>query len=125
MKMDDIYATRLERFRQLMDDRFRGKQAAIANAVGKPANYVSRVLSGTKKLGEEMVREFEASLDLPAYWFDGLDDVGAWPFPNVSRLAYERLTAEQRRGIEQWVSRQIEAYGDQPSVKSDEDEQAA
>lgn len=125
MKMDDIYATRLERFRQLMDGRFGGKQAAIANAVGKPANYVSRVLSGTKKLGEEMVREFEVSLSLPAYWFDGLDDLGAWPFSTVSRPAYDALTPEQRRGIEQWVSRQVSAYGDLPVVKSDEDEKAA
>jgi len=125
MKMDDIYATRLTRFRQLLDERFGGKQAAIANAVGKPANYVSRVLNGTKKLGEEMVREFELSLNLPAYWFDGLDDLGVWPFATISRQAYEGLTPEQRRGIEQWVSRQVEAYGDAPVVKSGKAEKAA
>lgn len=125
MQMDDIYATRLERFRLLMDERFGGKQAAIASAVGKPANYVSRVLSGTKKLGEEMVREFEASLNLPAYWFDGSNAGDSWPFASVSRSAYEALTPEQRRGIEQWVARQVAAYGDPPSVKSDTDEKAA
>lgn len=125
MKMDDIYATRLDRFRQLMNERFEGKQAAIANAVGKPANYVSRVLGGTKKLGEEMVREFEVALDLPAYWFDGLDGLGAWPFATIRHQSYASLTPEQRRGIEQWVARQIEAYGDLPVVKSDEDEKAA
>lgn len=118
MKMDDIYAQRLERFRSLMESRFGGKQAAIANAVGKPANYVSRVLNGTKKLGEEMAREFEASLDLPPYWFDGLDSLGAWPFSTIDRDAFDALTAEQRRGIEQWVARQVEAYGDAPDVKS-------
>ncbi|WP_241074776.1 hypothetical protein [Achromobacter insuavis] len=112
MEIDDIYAVRLQRFRTLMDDRFGGKQAAIATAVGKPANYVSRIISGNKKLGEEIVREFETSLDLPAYWFDGLTDTTAWPFPSVSRAAYESLTPEQRRGIEQWVARQVEAFGD-------------
>lgn len=125
MKMDDIYATRLERFRLLMDERFGGKQSAIANAVGKPANYVSRVLSGAKKLGEEMVREFEESLGLPTYWFDGLDILGAWPFASVSRQAYDGLTIEQRRGIEQWVARQVEAYGEPPPVKSPGTERAA
>lgn len=125
MQMDDIYATRLERFRLLMDQRFGGKQAAIANAVGKPANYVSRVLSGAKKLGEEMVREFETALDLPAYWFDGLNTGDSWPFASVNRSEYEALTPEQRRGIEQWVARQVAAYGDSPTVKSDTDEKAA
>ncbi|BEG78444.1 helix-turn-helix domain-containing protein [Achromobacter xylosoxidans] len=125
MKMDDIYAVRLERFRLLLNERFGGKQSAIANAVGKPANYVSRVLSGAKKLGEEMVREFEESLGLPAYWFDGLDILGAWPFASVNRQAYDDLTIEQRKGIEQWVARQVEAYLDHPTVKSDESERAA
>lgn len=108
-----------------MNERFGGKQATIANAVGKPANYVSRVLNRTKKLGEEMVREFESVLDLPAYWFDGLDDLGAWPFATVSRQAYEGLTPEQRRGIEQWVARQVDAYAEQPAIKRDETEKAA
>lgn len=118
MTMDDIYAMRLERFRNIMNDRFGGKQAAIAHAVGKPANYVSRVLSGAKKLGEEMAREFEVCLGLPAYWFDGLDRVGTWPFSTVDRAAFEALTAEQQRGIEQWVARQVAAYADDPPVKS-------
>ncbi|AZS78825.1 XRE family transcriptional regulator [Achromobacter spanius] len=125
MKMDDIYAQRLERFRSLMESRFGGKQAAIAAAVGKPANYVSRVLNGSKKLGEEMAREFEVSLELPPYWFDGLDALGAWPFSSVDRASFEALTPEQRRGIEQWVARQVAAYEDIPSVKSPGDEKAA
>ncbi|WP_133434421.1 helix-turn-helix domain-containing protein [Achromobacter xylosoxidans] len=123
--MDDIYAMRLERFRNIMNDRFGGKQAAIAHAVGKPANYVSRVLSGAKKLGEEMAREFEVCLGLPAYWFDGLDPVGAWPFSTVDRNAFESLTPEQRAGIEQWVARQVDAFGGPPAVKSTGDEKAA
>ena len=123
--MDDIYAMRLERFRNVMNERFAGKQAAIAHAVGKPANYVSRVLSGAKKLGEEMAREFEVCLGLPAYWFDGLDRVGTWPFSSIDRTAYESLTAEQRAGIEQWVARQVDAYGAAPPVKSPGDEKAA
>lgn len=125
MKMDDIYATRLNRFRSLMNDRFGSKQASIANAVGKPANYVSRILSGTKKLGEEIAREFETSLNLPAYWLDGLNELGAWPFLSVRRSAYEALTTEQRCGIEQWVARQVEAFGEIPVVKSDKTKQAA
>ncbi len=123
--MDDIYAMRLERFRAVMNERFGGKQATIAQAVGKPANYVSRVLAGSKKIGEEMAREFELSLDLPAYWFDGLDQIGTWPFASVDRRAFEALTLEQRRGIEQWVARQVAAYEDIPGVKSPGDEKAA
>lgn len=125
MKMDDIYAMRLKRFRLLMDERFGGKQSAIANAVGKPANYVSRVLSGAKKLGEEMVREFEVCLGLPGYWFDGLDRADAWPFSSIDRTAFESLTPEQRAGIEQWVARQVDAFGGPPAVKSAGDEKAA
>ncbi|MNK69786.1 hypothetical protein D3C87_891820 [compost metagenome] len=123
--MDDIYAMRLERFRNVMNERFGGKQAAVAHAVGKPANYVSRIISGSKKIGEEMAREFEASLGLPAYWFDGLDQLGAWPFNSVDRRAFESLSVEQRRGIEQWVARQVAAYGDIPDVKSPGGEKVA
>lgn len=110
MKMEEIYAIRLERFRQVLEHDYKGKQAALAEAVGKPANYVSRILGGTKKLGEEIVREFEDSLGKPAYWFDGRDIADGWPFATVDQKRFDALTPEQRRGIEQSMARQVDAF---------------
>lgn len=103
MKMEDIYAIRLERFRRVMIDQFGGKQAAIAKAVGKPANYVSRVLGGSKKLGEDMVREFEETLGKPPYWFDGFDLSSNWPF-SAPFDDYSSLGPEKARELDVMVT---------------------
>lgn len=126
MNMDEVYAIRFDRLQQVLwDEQFKGKQAALAAAVGKPANYISRILNGSKKLGEELVREFEVSLGKPPYWFDQREQLDKWPFPSVSPTKYASLTEDQKKGIEQWVARQVDAYATDIDPKRPTNERAA
>lgn len=72
MEISDI---RRDNLRLLMNSRFEGRQARIADALGKSANYISRCLatpdsSGAKKIGEDLAREIEETLGLPRYAMD-------------------------------------------------------
>nr|WP_305882556.1 helix-turn-helix transcriptional regulator [Pseudomonas sp. NFACC05-1] len=73
MEISDI---RRENLRALMKQRFDGRQARLADALGKSANYISRCLStapssaGSKNIGEEFARDIEAKLGLERYQLD-------------------------------------------------------
>lgn len=50
---------------------------------------------------------------------------GDWPFPRLSKEAFDRLTLGQKEAIEDWVISQVRAFGSAPVVKSDGAEEAA
>jgi hypothetical protein len=56
--------TRQRALRALIERRFGGVQARFGIAIGRQADYVSRLLSGKKALGERLAREIEATLGL-------------------------------------------------------------
>lgn len=86
----DISDIRRENLRSLMKQRFDGKQARIADALGKSANYISRCLStapssaGSKNIGEDFARDIEAKLGLDRY---SLDRPGMQPAKQVESNA--------------------------------------
>lgn len=66
----DMHAIRRDRLRSLVDERFGGKQARLAEAIERQAGYISRCLAGTKGIGEDFARYIEARIGLPALWMD-------------------------------------------------------
>ena len=66
----DIHETRRARLRVLVDTKYSGKQVALANAIGRQADYISRCLNGTKRIGEEFARIVEHGTGLPPGWLD-------------------------------------------------------
>jgi hypothetical protein len=56
--------TRQRALRALIERRFGGVQARFGIAIGRQADYVSRLLSGKKALGERLAREIEYTLGL-------------------------------------------------------------
>lgn len=72
--MTSVYEIRLAKVRSLIERRFDGVQAKFALAIGRQDNYVSRVLSGTKRIGEDLARDIERRLGLDA---GGLDVEGS------------------------------------------------
>nr|WP_273823057.1 helix-turn-helix transcriptional regulator [Pseudomonas asplenii] len=86
----EISDTRRNNLRLLMNTRFEGTQARIADALEKSANYISRCLaqpdsSGAKKIGEDFAREIEEKLGLPRY---AMDQPGlASPTPEIKANA--------------------------------------
>lgn len=50
-----------------MDDQFDGKQVELAEAIGIPANLISRYLSGTKGIGDEMRDKIEEACKCSGY----------------------------------------------------------
>ena len=59
-----IAQTRQRALRALIERRFGGVQARFGIAIGRQADYVSRLLSGKKALGEKLAREIEQTLGL-------------------------------------------------------------
>ncbi|MCX8018503.1 MAG: hypothetical protein N2690_11480 [Rhodocyclaceae bacterium] len=75
----DTQAVRRQRLRQLIDERFAGNQSALARAVDRQPDYISRCLKGTKGIGEAFARDIEQRLGLPHLWLDCLPNTEAGP----------------------------------------------
>jgi hypothetical protein len=81
----DISEIRRANLQSLMNDRFGGKKAHLADALGKSPSYIARCLSLTiaqenrKKIGEEFARHIESVLELDRYAMDspGLGSAGS------------------------------------------------
>lgn len=85
----DRNATRRANLSRLIETRFDGHQKAFADAVGREANYISRLLGGVKNLGEDLALEFESKLRLPKGFFDEVDPPAMVSSPGVEQPAPE------------------------------------
>ena len=68
----DIADIRRENLRRLIQERFHGKQRALADAIGREPSYISRCFSekNRKRIGEDFARMVESKLGLPSLWMD-------------------------------------------------------
>lgn len=66
----DIYKIRRENLHNLIESSFDGRQRRLADAIDRQPDYISRVLGGSKKLGEKLAREIEEKLRLGERWLD-------------------------------------------------------
>lgn len=64
-------AARQRRLIQLLEERFDGKQAALADCAEISATLISRYVTGSKGIGEDMSEKIETACGLPRYWLDG------------------------------------------------------
>jgi len=108
------------------------KQVQVARAAGiKPPSVADWLNGKTKNIKGANLVTVAQLLNVSEAWLaDGalprerkLDS--DWPFPSIPKDRYYALSAAQRAGIEEWVSRQVAAYGDPPDVKSGGSERAA
>jgi SOS-response transcriptional repressor LexA len=111
----DIASNRRRALQALVERRFGGVQAKFGTAIGRQADYVSRLLSGKKALGEGLAREIEDILRLergeldreptseagnesgkirqlggrtvPILAWENFADISAGPLMNAARLA--------------------------------------
>ncbi|WP_110693319.1 S24 family peptidase [Salinicola halophyticus] len=87
----DIYDIRRTNLQSLLDDRFKGKKARLADAIDRQSSYVSRCLStGThrKRIGEDFARHVEKALGLANGWLDHQSGV------NEPRATYGRPASD-------------------------------
>lgn len=101
----DIYETRRQNLRDLVSSRFNGRIAGLAEAVGKAPSYMSRCLSDKpehrKRIGEQMARDIESTLNLGPLWLDKpVDDHGA--ARESDRRPAEDRTHPELREISIW-----------------------
>jgi len=108
------------------------KQVELARAAGiKPPSVADWLNGKTKNIRGANLVSVAQLLNVSEAWLaDGtlprerkLDS--DWPFPRIPKQRYYALSEAQRAGIEDWVARQIDAYEDQPIVKSGKAERAA
>lgn len=69
---------RQKRLRQLIDDKFEGKQADFARAIKRSPAQVHQWLAGHRRLGDAGVMHIEKTLRLSG-WFDGESNVTSGP----------------------------------------------
>lgn len=63
------YEIRRRRLKEVLERSFDGNQRAMAEKLNRQPDYLSRLLSGIKNLGDA-AREYEDLLGLPAGWLD-------------------------------------------------------
>jgi phage repressor protein C with HTH and peptisase S24 domain len=91
---EELSSIRRVNVEQLIEEKFEGRQARFAAAIGKPANYVWRLLTSgphAKGIGEEVARQIEDRLGLETY---ALDKNGAEP-PARGRQREQKLAPAQ------------------------------
>ncbi|WP_376765352.1 helix-turn-helix domain-containing protein [Bordetella hinzii] len=108
------------------------RQVEVARAAGiKPPSVADWLNGKTKNIRGANLVTVARLLNVSEAWLaDGTPPRGRkldsdWPFPKIPKDRYYTLTEAQRSGIEEWVARQVEAYGGGPIVKSARDEKAA
>lgn len=76
----DIYEIRRRNLQALLNDRFGGKKARLADAIDRQSSYISRCLSTgahRKRIGEDFARHTEESLGLDKGWLDQPEPISA------------------------------------------------
>ncbi|WP_430305225.1 S24 family peptidase [Pseudomonas mosselii] len=110
MEIKDI---RRHRLHKLLLTMFKGRKSSLAEAIDKPASYVSRLFSDNpshaRNIGESMAREIEHSLGLTPGYLDTpltkLEIGGAWdPATNPDLTSSEELSIPVR------LAQKIERY---------------
>lgn len=103
MMQMDIYEIRRRNLAQLLSDTS-GTIVALAKRTETSANYLTQVLSERtgRRMGSQVARRIENSLDLPEGWMDQIDELPASASPDDVALAQKirRLPAEIRARIE-------------------------
>lgn len=98
----DISEIRRANVQLLVDTTFGGTQSALASAINRQADYVSRILHRHKRVGERLAREIEGLLELPAGWLDIAHDVEQ---PSDLVVTSEAVIAVPVLGIEASMGR--------------------
>lgn len=68
--MESKFEARRQNLRRLIKDRFDGLQRAMAEAIGRQPDYISRCLSGKKRIGEDLAADIERILGLQPHSLD-------------------------------------------------------
>ena len=103
--MDRLSDTRQRKVRELIRDEYESRQVAFADKIGRPDNYVSRIVSSgenRKGIGERMARHIESRCNKPRGWLDGetADSVREQP---ASTLYGQPITAEAAGVGREWA----------------------
>lgn len=61
----NIHEIRRNNLAKLIEEQFGGKQSRLADKIDRQRGYVSRLLKGTKNIGEDFARHVEESVGLP------------------------------------------------------------
>lgn len=110
MEIKDI---RRHRLHKLLLTMFSGRKSSLAEAIGKPASYVSRLFSDnpahSRNIGETMAREIEKSLGVDPGYLDmpltKLEAGGAWdPATNPDSISSVHMDIPVR------LAQKIERY---------------
>lgn len=95
----DIKEIRKARLRQLINLKFGGVMARLAEAIGRQSSYVARLLAEnsdhSRNIGEKLAREIEQACDLPYRYLDApldadfIPDGSGWTAPIANDHASE------------------------------------
>ncbi len=115
----DLAEIRRQRLREIIDTRFNGVAAHFAAAIGREPSYVSRALTDNakhrKNIGEDLAREIERALRLPAGYLDNQHSAASTPIPGTPPAReIPRIRWDQ---IDSWLTQQVN-YAPDPTARS-------
>lgn len=128
---DRLKKIRHGRFLELLD-KYRAVE--LAKLLSKPDNYISNVKNQRKAIGEDLAREWEQTLGLPKYWFDGNDQGSQIAEPKspyhgvyltragaLLAAEWEKLDIQDRVEVEEIILTKVAAMKRQQRRKRPED----
>lgn len=101
--MKGIHEIRRENLLQLIKDRYDGSQTKLADALGVRPNYISRLCTAGKNIGDELARKLEYIGELSKNWLDQDHVTRALAEGNVQTLLTEGK-ARRRVPLVSWAS---------------------
>lgn len=85
---------------------------AFADKVGRSSSQISQLknrsrhsISGEpRNIDSALARDFEATLKLTNGWMDVDHDADPWPFPDVDRARWDRLTDDDKAFVQRMLN---------------------
>lgn len=101
----DVQVIRRKRLQQLVQEY--GTQTALADKLEIEQNYISRALSGKKRIMEDFATKVELATGKPAGWMSRIEKPAAdWPF-DFDRRHWDGLPEEERQSLERNFMRMV------------------
>jgi SOS-response transcriptional repressor LexA len=118
--MKGIYEIRRDNLLRIIKERYEGSQTKLADALGVRPNYISRLCTSSKNIGDELARKLEYITELTKHWLDQ-DHVQRGLAAGNLETVLEESKARRRVPLVSWASVAISRLKTPPALDDNAD----